>query len=442
MSGLKTYERLNVGAVTAIFLNGSPETQTKISNGGSKKVFYKNAADVDVEDTEIAAGASATLAEPVWVISESTGAHITVEHLEGPTFQDLTIGDDLTVTDDLLVSGKGTVTETLEVGEGVTAKKSLTVKEGATVEGALTAKKGATVEEALTVKKGATVEEGLTVKKTATLEEAVTAKKGLTVEEGLTVKKAGTVEEAFEAKKGATIGEKLTAKGEIEGAKALKVKEGSTLEGAVEAKKTLKVGEGSTLEGTVEAKGAATVGTTLGVTGATTPTGGVVSAGGPPGAWAGGWVPQTAETGTDTAIAEKKLFLTSVFLPANKKLKGVAFLVGSVGGKGKVVMGLFDATGELLAKSSETEEGTTTGTAKEIQKLAFTAEYSAVGPKTYFVGLTGNNAEDKFRTIPSNTASDNVWTAEKELAVKNTMAKFTEPPSTFTGAVGPIGMLY
>ena len=265
----------------------------------------------------------------------------------------------------------------------------------------------------------------------------------LTVVGTSTLKGAVTAEAEVEAKKALKVVEGSTLEGAVSAKKTLSVKEKLTAEAEVEAKKALKVLEASTLEGAVEAKAALTVGTTLGVTGATTPTGGVVSSGGLPGAYAGGWVPPTAESGTDTKLVEKKLFLTAVHIPANKKLKGVAILVGATGGKGKVVAALFDATGKVLAKSSETEEGTVLGTAKEIQKLAFTAEYDAVGPKTFFVGLTGNGTEEgTFRTIPSNTASDNVWTAEKELAEKCKMADFAEPPSTFTGAKGPVAMLY
>ena len=273
-----TYERLFVGATKAIFLAGSPERQVKIANGGEKKVFYKNASDVDTGDTEIAAGASATLEESVWVISESTGAHITVSHPEGQTVQDLTVADDLTI------SGSLTVTE------GVTA--------------------------------------------------------------------TGT----------------------------------------------------STIAGTV------------------------------PGVYA--WAPPTAESGTDTKGVEKKLFVVSAFLPVNKELTGVAILVGATS-KGKVVAGLFNSAGEVLAKSSETTEGTALGTAKEIQKLAFTAKYKASGPATYFIGVTHNGVEEgTFRTIPANVASDNVWTAEKTLAEKNKLATFTSPPSTFTADKGPVAMLY
>lgn len=186
-------------------------------------------------------------------------------------------------------------------------------------------------------------------------------------------------------------------------------------------------------------KGLAKVTETLGVTGATTVTGGVVSSGAVTGAWAGGFVPTAAADGTDTAVAEKKLFLASIFLPANKTLTGIGFMVGSVGAKGKVVLGLFNAAGEVLAKSTETTEGTTTGAAAAFQEVDFTATYAATGPRLYYIGVTGNNAEDKLRTIA--VGGKTIYAGEVELAAKQVLAKVTAP-TTFTASKGPVGYLF
>lgn len=300
----------------------------------------------------------------------------------------------------------------LAVGASVTTEENLWIISETQSKVYVQHVEGKTVQD-LTTTDDVTVGDDAEVKGKLTVVETSTLKGNVTAEGTATVKKTATVEEG------------------------LTVKKTSTLEEGVEAKKTLKVVEGSTLEGAVTAK------STLAVTSTTTPTGGVVSSGGLPGVYAGNWAPATAESGTDTKLVEKKLFLTSVFLPANKKLKGVAILVGGTGSKGKVVAALFDATGKVLAKSSEATEGTALGAEKAIQKLAFTAEYDAVGPKTYFIGLTGNGVEEgTFRTIPADTASDNVWTGEKELEAKNTMADFAAPPSTFTGGKGPVAALY
>ena len=177
----------------------------------------------------------------------------------------------------------------------------------------------------------------------------------------------------------------------------------------------------------------------LTVAGTATLTGGMVAEG--PGVWAGGYAPVTAETGTDTALAEKKLFVTSLYLPYNKKLKGIGYPLGAGGGTTRVIAALFSHTGAVLAHSTTTSEGTVGGTEKTIQSLAFTSEYAAVGPGKYFIGITGNGATTHIRTIPTNTAGENIQAAELSLAEKNVLASIT-PPTTFTGAKGVVAFVY
>lgn len=160
-----------------------------------------------------------------------------------------------------------------------------------------------------------------------------------------------------------------------------------------------------------------------------------------PGVFAGNWVPNTATSGTDTTPAEKKLFLTSVWLPSYKSIKGIGFLVGSVGGTNKAVAGLFSATGTLLGKTSETTEGTLVGTAAEIQEINLTAEYQAQGPGLYYIGITMNGNTARFRSITVNTAGSNVLAGEVELAAKNVLAAVTVP-TTFTGGKGPVAWVF
>lgn len=159
-----------------------------------------------------------------------------------------------------------------------------------------------------------------------------------------------------------------------------------------------------------------------------------------PGYFAGNWSPATATTGTDTTPAEKKLFVTSLFLPATKTIKGIGYLVGSVGGTNKAVAGLFSATGAVLGASSEATEGTLVGTAAEIQELNLVSETVTLGPGLYFVGITMNGNTARLRTIPTNTAGSNIFTGELTLAAKNVLEKITVPTS-FTGNKGPISWI-
>lgn len=161
----------------------------------------------------------------------------------------------------------------------------------------------------------------------------------------------------------------------------------------------------------------------------------------PPGFYAGNWTPNTAESGTDTTPAEKKLFVSSIFLPVSKRIKGIGYLVGSVGGTNKVVAGLWDINGTLLAHSSETTEGATVGTAKEKQELELTAPYFAYGPATYFIGITMNGNTARLRTIPKNTIGENLLSKEISITSKNVLANITAPTAVEADK-GMVGWVY
>lgn len=158
-----------------------------------------------------------------------------------------------------------------------------------------------------------------------------------------------------------------------------------------------------------------------------TPGGGIISPSAVPGVFVGGWNPVAATSGTDTTPAEKKLFVGSLILPVNKSIKGIGFLVGSVGGTNKVVAGLFNSAGKLLGRSSEATEGTLVGAAAEIQELNLLSAVSAVGPGVYFVGITMNGNTARLRTIPKNTAGSNVLGKEITIAGKNVLADIVAP---------------
>lgn len=154
------------------------------------------------------------------------------------------------------------------------------------------------------------------------------------------------------------------------------------------------------------------------------------------------WQAPTAESGTDTAFAEKKLFTASIFLPCNTTLTGVKYLLGAGGGTNKVIAALFDSAGKKVANSSETTEGTTAGTEKTVQTLAFTSTYAAKGPARYFIGITANGNTAKLRTIPANTALNGVLTAEISLETKNVVPASITAPTEWIAAKGPVAGVY
>ena len=143
--------------------------------------------------------------------------------------------------------------------------------------------------------------------------------------------------------------------------------------------------------------------------------------------------------GTDTACATNTQFVTSVFLPCNKTITGVAYLVGSVGGTDKVYAALYDASGALCGNSTVGSGGVTVGTAAQVQTLALTSTYAAKGPAMFYVGISVNGATAKVRTVPvyqdfgiyGNTVSQ----------AHGTVAAIAAP-STFTANKAPYVFVY
>jgi hypothetical protein len=191
-----------------------------------------------------------------------------------------------------------------------------------------------------------------------------------------------------------------------------------------------------TFSGAVTAQAALTVGTTLGVTGASTLTGGV--AGGNPYSF-GTWPNPTATSGTDTACTNGTIYVGLVFVPKNCTIQGVQFLVGSAGGTDKVIVSLHSTTGSLLANSALA--GTTVGTAAQKQRVPFTATYSAVGPVSYYVGLTFNGANAKFRTVPAQCDAGSAAFGYSATQTFGTAASFTAA-STFVADTCPVASIY
>lgn len=176
---------------------------------------------------------------------------------------------------------------------------------------------------------------------------------------------------------------------------------------------------------------------TLAVTGASTLTGGIAQATAPHGF--SNWVPPTATSGTDTTPANDTQFLTSIFVPVNKTITGVGYLIGSVGGTDKVYAALYDADGALLGNSSVAGGGATVGTAANIQTLALTATYAAKGPRLYYVGISMNGNTARLRTVPAHCQGG--LFAGSVTQTHGTVAAVTEPV-TFTADKAPICFLY
>lgn len=181
---------------------------------------------------------------------------------------------------------------------------------------------------------------------------------------------------------------------------------------------------------------AATFSSTVAVTGATTLTGGI--AGGIP-RNVGTWQPVAATSGTDTACTNGTVYTGSVFVPENCTITGIQYLIGSVGGTDKVVVALYDKTGTLLANSDTA--GATVGTAANLQQVALTSTYAAVGPAYYHIGLCFNGTTAKFRSVPAHCQAGSGVVGNGVSQTFGTPATITAP-TTFTADKVPVASLY
>lgn len=187
------------------------------------------------------------------------------------------------------------------------------------------------------------------------------------------------------------------------------------------------------IAGTLAVTGATTL------TGAATTTGGITAANATP-TQAGTWQPVAATSGTDTACSNGTAYVGSIFLPNNKTITGIQYLVGSVGGTDKVVVSLHDYnTGAVLANSATA--GTLVGTAANNFQVAFTATYNAVGPKHYWIALTFNGTTAKFRSVPAHCQAGSGVLGNGVTQTFGTPATFT-PPTTFTADKVPVASVY
>jgi hypothetical protein len=170
-------------------------------------------------------------------------------------------------------------------------------------------------------------------------------------------------------------------------------------------------------------------------------TGAITLGAGATGGWArniGTWSNVAATSGSDSACSNGTAYCGSIFVPLNCTITGIQYLVGSVGGTNKVVVSLHSSTGALLANSAVA--GTTVGTAAQVQQVAFTAPYAAVGPQSFFVAVTFDGTTAKFRTVPA-FCNGNGVVGDGVTQTFGTPATFTAPTSFVADKV-PVASVY
>jgi hypothetical protein len=150
------------------------------------------------------------------------------------------------------------------------------------------------------------------------------------------------------------------------------------------------------------------------------------------------WQPIAATSGTDTTPANGTQFVTSIFIPHNKTITNINYLIGSVGGTDKVYGALYDSAGAVLASTSVSGGGATVGTAANIQTLALSATYAAKGPGLFYVGISMNGNTARLRSIPA-FCQAGTW-GNSVSQTHGTVAAIT-PMTAFTADKAPVVFL-
>lgn len=177
---------------------------------------------------------------------------------------------------------------------------------------------------------------------------------------------------------------------------------------------------------------------TLAVSGAITPTGGIAAAGGfsalPHLIHTGGRQAILSTDGTDTTPVVTETYWAQIFVPCNVSGTGISIFNGSATGSGNVTGYIMDSTGTQVATTASTAISGTDA----FQRVAWTGGPIALkGPATYFLATQYNNTSSRFNThlfgdFPAGKVTSTVY---------GTFASFT-PATTFTASLGPYASLY
>ncbi len=149
--------------------------------------------------------------------------------------------------------------------------------------------------------------------------------------------------------------------------------------------------------------------------------------------YAGGVVPIVTTQGTDTTPVDGRIYLCELRIPQNTPLTGLAYLIGSVGGTNSAIALLFNSAGVLVANSALA--GVTVGTTATMQRLPFTAVYTAA-PGVYFVGIQMNGTTARIRTQVF--GDHDTGSVDQTFGTPVTIT----PPSAFATVKAPLAMTY
>lgn len=188
--------------------------------------------------------------------------------------------------------------------------------------------------------------------------------------------------------------------------------------------------------------GLATVAETLGVTGVTTPIGGIAGATAATikplatGVHTCGLPARDSGDGNNATPIVTEIYVAEIFVPCNMLVTGIQVLNGSVASD-DWHRALIDADGDLIA-ASVTGAVTSSGT-DAYQKVPFTGgAITLVGPATYYVAQICSGTTDRYNTHVFSPARAGKITGQSYEEIPGT----NSIPAGFTTALGPIASLY
>ena len=141
-----------------------------------------------------------------------------------------------------------------------------------------------------------------------------------------------------------------------------------------------------------------------------------------------------ASIGTNTADVNGQLWITGIWVPANKTISKILILSGGTATTDNILAAIFDYNGKFLQSSALT--GATLSGANTFQSLSLLASVQLTGPAMYYVATQGNGTaagaietlSALYNSVPTTVVSGVFGTIPSSITV----------PTTFTAANGPV----
>lgn len=176
------------------------------------------------------------------------------------------------------------------------------------------------------------------------------------------------------------------------------------------------------------------------VSGAFTPTGGVVAGGTStaPTAFSTGGLPVNATTGlTQKQIVTTETYYAEVFIPVNTTITGISVLNGHTSSASQnTFVGLANSAGTIVANSNTT---TAMASIDAYQQIPFTTPYAAVGPAKYYIAVQGSATTGFIAVSVLGNYGASKATGETYGTFLTTA---TYKTTTFTTGLGPVASTY